>query len=194
MNETTIPLHSKSTLIKALIGAVVLSSVIYVTVVLPAEYQKDPTGTGKLLGLMVLAQEPATPPPAAAPQTTAPSATTPLMLQQVPDAQPREDETTIVVPARKGIEYKVHMNQYAQITYEWTTDSGELYFDFHGEPKGDTTGYFLSYTIATAPTMKGTMTAPFDGVHGWFWRNTSDNPITVTLKTSGVYQVKGLIR
>ena len=81
------------------------------------------------------------------------------------------------------------------MTYEWSTTSGEpLYFDFHGEPKDDTTGYFLSYTIATANKAKGSVTVPFEGLHGWYWKNTSDNTVTVILKTSGDYKVIGLIR
>ncbi len=39
--------------------------------------------------------------------------------------------------------------------YQWqTTDSSPLFFDLHGEPEGDTTGYYESYTIATSHEMK----------------------------------------
>ena len=40
-----------------------------------------------------------------------------------------------------------------QNDHEWLTD-GESYFDLHGEPEGDTTGYFESYAIATTNEMK----------------------------------------
>jgi hypothetical protein len=29
--------------------------------------------------------------------------------------------------------------------------------------------------------------AAFDDNHGWFWRNLTEEPVTVTLKTSGAY-------
>jgi hypothetical protein len=29
--------------------------------------------------------------------------------------------------------------------------------------------------------------AAFDGKHGWFWRNRTDKPVTVTLHTEGDY-------
>jgi len=31
--------------------------------------------------------------------------------------------------------------------------------------------------------------AAFDSVHGWFWRNRTDLPITITLQTAGEYLV-----
>ncbi|MBL4773182.1 MAG: hypothetical protein JKX98_06155 [Alcanivoracaceae bacterium] len=83
--------------------------------------------------------------------------------------------------------------QFDTLTYEWeTTDDSHIYFDFHGEPEGDTTGYFESYSIATTKYMKGTATVPFNGSHGWYWKNTSDQEITINLKTSGNYLVIGL--
>ncbi len=79
------------------------------------------------------------------------------------------------------------MEQYQKLTYEWITDGSTLYFDLHGEPKGDTTGYFESYAIATLDEMKGSFTAPFAGSHGWYFKNTSDVPVTVQLIVSGEY-------
>jgi hypothetical protein len=190
MNETSIPQHSKSTLLKALAGALALAAVIFVTIVLPAEFQSDPTGVGKLLGLTVLTQE------APAVEVSAAEATVPATAnanEQAQAGEAQEDVATVIVPAHRGVEYKFAMNKFAQISYEWTSEGVPLHFDFHGEPKGDTTGYFLSYTLATAAKMKGAMTVPFDGIHGWYWKNNSDQPVVVTLKTSGVYQVKGLI-
>jgi hypothetical protein len=35
----------------------------------------------------------------------------------------------------------------------------------------------------------GTMTAPFSGIHGWYWENTTDQAITVTLTSSGYYNI-----
>lgn len=180
MNEITFPLHPASTLVKALVGAIVLATIIFVTLVLPAEYNTDPTGVGKLLGLTVLT-----------PETT--EQVNEQTSEQPTEQTPQGDEATIVVPANRGVEYKFQMVKHAQMTYEWVTDGEPLYFDFHGEPKGDTTGYFESYTITTAAEVKGSMTMPFDGIHGWYWKNTSNKTVTVTLKTKGDYKVVGLI-
>lgn len=180
MTEITVPVQSTKTLIKASATAIVIAGIIFTTIVLPSEYNMDPTGAGEILGLTVLTKE--------VPKEilgTSPDQSTTQNYQ--------EHEATIVVPANRGIEYKFQMQQYANITYKWSSQGELLYFDFHGEPKGDTTGYFKSYSIATTHEMKGSMTVPFEGVHGWYWKNTSDKEITVTLKTQGNYKVVGLL-
>lgn len=52
---------SSKTLLIATVSAVVISVIIYFIVILPAEYNVDPTGIGKKLGLTVLS-EPVTDP------------------------------------------------------------------------------------------------------------------------------------
>ena len=84
------------------------------------------------------------------------------------------------------------MNQYDKVTYEWMTVGGSLYFDFHGEPEGDTAGYFESYAVATLDTMKGSFTAPFHGSHGWYWKNASNSPVAVQLVLNGQFQLIGV--
>jgi hypothetical protein len=107
--------------------------------------------------------------------------------QAVPE---RSDTVTIEIPVRKGLEYKLLMEKYAHLEYEWSTDGEELYFDFHGEPRGDTTGYFESFAITTSNNMKGSLTTPFAGSHGWYWKNETDAPVTVTLSIKGNYILK----
>lgn len=103
----------------------------------------------------------------------------------------QENEVIVIVPASKGIEYKFYVKQYQKLTYEWTSEI-PLYFDFHGEPLDyDVTKYFESYTEGIADNMKGTMTAPFEGPHGWYWKNKSGKDVSVTLKTKGNYYVIG---
>ena len=84
------------------------------------------------------------------------------------------------------------MAQYEKMTYEWLTDGEPLYFDLHGEPEADTTGYFESYAIATLSGMKGSFTSPFNGAHGWYWKNNSDQPVTIQLIVAGQFKVIGL--
>lgn len=84
------------------------------------------------------------------------------------------------------------MKQFQKVTYQWTANTDLLYVDLHGEPKGDTTGYFESYAIATAPEMKGSFTAPFEGSHGWYWRNKTAKDIQIQLTFSGAYVIEGL--
>lgn len=104
----------------------------------------------------------------------------------------QENEVSITVPAKKGVEYKFYMKQYEKLTYEWIAEN-PLYFDFHGEPLDyETTKYFESFTEGTSDKMKGTTTLPFEGSHGWYWKNNSDKNIVLTLKTKGSYNILGL--
>ena len=99
-----------------------------------------------------------------------------------------KDTIEVVIPAEGEIEYKLAAVKSAALNYAWKTDKGDLFFDFHGEPKGDTTGYFESYGKDTKAQSNGSITTPFEGTHGWYWRNDNDFPVTVTLKVKGDYQ------
>jgi hypothetical protein len=178
MSEITHPVQAISTLVKALIAALMIAIILFVTLVLPAEYNIDPTGIGERLGLTVLSGNV--------------PAEVPGRPTQEGDNAYREDETTITVPANNGLEYKFHLEQYANLSYEWSSADTEVYFDLHGEPQGDTTGYFESFAEATVNEMSGSITAPFAGSHGWYWNNTSSSEVVISLKTQGNYEVLGL--
>lgn len=181
-NSTDAPVQSTASLVKASVAAAVITALVYFMLILPSEYNQDPTGVGELLGLMVLSQtveeKGATDGDTTIPDTNA-------------NAVKQSNEVQVIVPAKRGVEYKFKMKQYAKLTYDWKSDGTALYFDFHGEPEGDATGYFESYAIATATESHGATTLPFNGVHGWYWKNTTDRDVVVTLKTSGVYEVIG---
>ncbi len=177
MDKSTPPIQTTRTLIKSLVAALSLAIVVFVTIVLPAEYNIDPTGIGARLGLTVLA--------------TAATEPTPAVFTAA-NASAREDQTTVTIPANNGVEYKFHLPQYGKLSYEWSSAANVLYFDLHGEPDGNTTGYFESYASANGSEMKGSLTAPFAGAHGWYWSNSSNADVIVTLKTQGDYTIIGL--
>ncbi len=56
MTEINPPRLETKQIIKATLAALILGTLIFVSAVLPAEYGKDPLGTGKLLGLNRLYQ------------------------------------------------------------------------------------------------------------------------------------------
>jgi hypothetical protein len=180
MNNTNIPVQSMQALIISMVSAVVLAFIILITIVGPAEYGIDPTGFGKTMGLTVLAKP--------AQQDIKAAITCPVGKKADWD-----NIVVITIPAASGLEYKFHLEQGAAIEYQWDTDGTSLYFDFHGEPAGNTTGYFKSYQEATNRFANGRLQVPFTGTHGWYWKNDSAKPVKVTLRTSGQYTIKGLI-
>ena len=108
------------------------------------------------------------------------------------ETKQQKNEVIITVPAKKGVEYKFYLKQYEKLTYNWTSES-PLYFDLHGEPLDyEQTKYFESFAVATSDKMNGILTVPFEGSHGWYWKNNSDADVKVTLKTNGNYNILGL--
>jgi len=95
---------------------------------------------------------------------------------------------TVTIPARGDKEYKLHVDKGARFEYSWETDGAELFYDFHGEPKGDTSGYFKSFKKGTSSQDIGSLTTTFAGTHGWYWKNNTQSPVVITLKTKGEYQ------
>jgi len=190
------PTLSNKALFKSTIIALVIAGIVLISFILPAEYNIDPTGIGEKLGLTVLAL------PSTKSSLTA-QINRQSKEQQLSQAesnnqdkevgsQHETDIIKVVVPAGRGVEYKFAMTQFTKMEYQWSTDNGLLFFDLHGEPEGDTTGYYESYAIATLAEMKGSFITPFSGVHGWYWKNTSDKPIVVKLTVSGEYTIVGL--
>lgn len=101
---------------------------------------------------------------------------------------PWEDTITVTIPARSDKEYKLLLKQGATFEYFWQTDGESLFYDFHGEPSGDTTGYFQSFEKNEDIQSRGSLTATFDGTHGWYWKNSTRSPVRVTLKVKGDFQ------
>jgi len=94
----------------------------------------------------------------------------------------------LTIPAQSGKEYKFHLDKGAVLEYSWQADSVELFYDLHGEPAGDTSGYFKSFETGTKASASGILTAVFEGAHGWYWRNDNAFPVAITLQVAGQYR------
>jgi len=99
-----------------------------------------------------------------------------------------KDSISITIPARGDKEYKLYLAKGATLEYVWDTDGSALFFDFHGEPAGDTSGFFESFKKSTDNQSSGSLITSFDGTHGWYWKNNTSSPVTITLKAKGEYQ------
>ncbi|OPK07368.1 MULTISPECIES: transmembrane anchor protein [Pseudomonas] len=195
-------LPSTRKLVRSTVIALLTAVGLLVTVVMPSEYAVDPTGVGRALGLtqmgelkIILAQEaladaapaqPAAPAPQVAQvQPTAKPAAQPVA---TPDPAFKTDQMTVTLKPGEGTEIKLEMLKNKTVSYEWTAAGGPVNYDTHGEPYNAEKGYFHSYTKGKqVKSDKGEFTAIFDGTHGWFWRNRSNNDVTISLKTTGDY-------
>lgn len=183
---------SPSALAKATGGAAVAAIAILTFFVLPAEYGIDPTGVGTALGItgMVAGEgSEAAPATAQAPTTTAGDQPMPTK-DAISKATPwRQDEMTITLAPHSGQEVKAHMTKADSFVFQWKTSGGPVKAEMHGEKLNATDGAFTDYWKELEMTGgQGNFTAPFDGTHGWYFRNKGETPVTVTVKTVGFYK------
>lgn len=87
----------------------------------------------------------------------------------------------------EGSEIKATMRKGEQVVFKWATDGGSVNVDMHGE-KPNAGDQFTSHWKAKVTSDQGSFIAPFEGTHGWYWRNRGDKPVTVTVKVSGFYE------
>lgn len=203
------PLPSTARLLRATLIAAGVAAVLLVTVVMPAEYGKDPLGTGRLLGLTQLSQASDETAGTVAGATTAPPAANTsdanaILAEKAKGAfgenkgqsldaaatslttgELRRDTMSITLAPGKGAEIKAHLKQGAGVVYRWKA-SGDVAVDMHGERPDVKGGAWTSYAVESAQQQaEGTFIAPFDGTHGWYWQNRSDQPVDVEVEVVG---------
>ncbi len=208
MSEIKHPILETKKIIKATVIAFIIGAVILITSVLPAEYGIDPTGVGHYLGFSKLHHHventDATAPVEMVVQQpqrllkleeggSSPDVAIPAEVNNpapVKQLEEREDSILFNVPAGKGLEYKINMLKYGKLKYEWTTDKGTVFFDFHGEVKEKIPSdnvYFESYAVAYSNNMIGNFLAPFEGKHGWYYKNNSETDMLISIRLKGQY-------
>ena len=184
-------LPSSAQLLKSTIIAIIMIVILFVMVILPAEYGTDPTGVGKLLGLkemgdikMSLLEESQN----ESLQESEPFSidTDSVEAEKISDTI-NEDVVEITIEPGKAIEIKLEMKIGDVVQYEWRTIKGGLNYNLHGDGyKGSkkSINYKKGRMVSSD---SGELKAEFDGYHGWFWRNREKFSVTVILQTSGDY-------
>ena len=99
-----------------------------------------------------------------------------------------KDTINIVIPARGEKEYKFNLAKDEMFEYSWTTDGAELFYDFHGEPAGDKTGYFKSFKKSIGSQSSGMLVTSFAGTHGWYWKNNTSSIVSIVLNAKGNHE------
>ena len=184
-------LPSSAQLLKSTIIAIIMIVILFVMVILPAEYGTDPTGVGKILGLkemgdikMSLLEESQN----ESLQESEPFSidTDSVEAEKISDTI-NEDVVEITIEPGKAIEIKLEMKIGDVVQYEWRTIKGGLNYNLHGDGyKGSKKS--INYKKGRmVPSDSGELKAEFDGYHGWFWRNREKFSVPVILQTSGDY-------
>jgi hypothetical protein len=170
-------------------GGLLAGVLIVLGAILPAEYNMDPLGLGKLTGLSRLWAPDAKSfaGGAGALAFTSPTAKVthtvdiPLGPQDWPEA---------------ALEYKVNMLPGQSILYRWqalTLDGQPITtpveYDQHGhdvveEGQSETV---VDFRKGEALSDQGSLAAPMAGIYGWYFRNHSDDPVIIRLEVEGYY-------
>lgn len=135
------------------------------------------------------APEPAPPP---APVAEVPVAVTPDPVEvavaettEAASAAPEwRDEVSYTLAPGEGIEVKLVMEEGQVARFAWTANGGVVNYDTHADGGGQSISYEQGRAV---PEQAGELVAAFTGNHGWFWRNRTDAPVTLTLRTAGQY-------
>lgn len=182
---------ARRTILLLTLGALAAALLILFAAVLPAEYNRDPTGIGRLTGIARLwAPE----------EQKIGGAITGAPASRSYPAPFRSD--IIEIPLTTGddtnggneLEYKVHLEKGASYIYSWSvagmSDPEEFYTEFHGHTVSDGKSMTVAeYRKATGSTDNGVLTAPFSGIHGWYFQNQSVGAVKVTLRLAGFYKL-----
>lgn len=167
--------------------AIIAAAAMLVAFVLPAEYGIDITGIGKLLQIKKLgadsAEAPLSPAPPATAAAVAPEVT--LVKSRMPF---NESEMSLTLQPNQGGEIKALMRQGEHFVYTWSAEGGKVTVDMHGERPNAGKEFTRYWKDKQQAGDQGSFVAPFDGIHGWFWRNHSDKPVTIKVKVSGFFE------
>ncbi len=182
------PALAKQRLALAAGAALLVAGLVLVAFIMPAEFAVDPLGIGARVGLVdlgVTGQQ-----VEALEQAAAAGGGAGQVAIVVPQQRPYNSETVeFTLPPGEGwIEYKYRLEQGESLLYTWSA-AAPVNWEFHAEPDGGPAGYAQTYEKSQGSAASGTLTAPFSGIHGWYWQNTGAQPVTVTLTSSGFYNL-----
>ena len=201
MPENT-PQHSIFIVIVTSILSALFAVFIIIGFVLPANYNIDPTGIGKKLGILGAYVNTANQPdnnPAVAQSNSAnqantpaaPVATVPTDISSLP-LEEHEDTVELVVPPKQSLTYRLSMERDYALKYTWLTDGQPLASDFRGERKDAKTNEFKSFSKKESAKLSSFFIVPFDGNFGWHWENKSEKAVTIKLHIKGAYKILGI--
>jgi len=84
------------------------------------------------------------------------------------------------------VEYKFRLKTGAMMVFNWKA-TAPVDVDFHTVPDGKPISASETFMRGPASSGQGTYRAPYPGLHGWYWLNTSKEFVTIVLNASGFF-------
>jgi hypothetical protein len=107
----------------------------------------------------------------------------------------RTDVIDIKIAPDKGLEYKLTMKKGEGVVYNVSYANlehpGMMVVEFHGHTEQvDGVGDLMFYSKTGGSPESGVFIAPWDGIHGWYFKNESPAEVTVRLDLAGFYALE----
>jgi hypothetical protein len=84
------------------------------------------------------------------------------------------------------VEYKFRLNTGEMMMFNWKA-SAPIDVDFHTVPDGKPISASETFMRGTAASGQGAYRAPYPGLHGWYWKNSTKEMVTIVLNASGFF-------
>ncbi len=180
------PVEARERLAMASGAALLVAGIVLVVAVLPAEFGVDPTGLGRKMGLMAMSDL-SRGLDAFTASRTAGTGGAPIV---APRERPYQHETVAFrIAPGDSVEYKYRLDKGDALLYSWNA-TGPVNYELHAEPDDAPRGYAESFEKrAATAAAAGTLTAPFAGIHGWYWENPGPQEVVVTVSAAGFYNM-----
>ena len=94
------------------------------------------------------------------------------------------DNISFVLQPYETIEVKYRLKKSDTIVYAWAS-SVHVDYDMHAQPDGADQEFSQSYADGKANEEAGSYTAPFSGIHGWYWENRNSEPADISIFVAG---------
>ncbi len=168
--------------------AALIAIVLLLTIILPAEYDIDPTGVGSVLGIRGLSHQAAVENVNAEIEENAMAAASPLHINHQPPLK-FVDVDLVLEPYGQG-EFKLKMQANARLSYLWHSGTDLVYADLHGHTLVVGEDGEEEIVVRYLETQEGTgesgqFDTPFGGDHGWYFLNLETRPINIRVQISG---------
>ena len=173
-------------------GGLVAGALIVLGAIMPAEFNTDPLGIGKATGISRLWAPEAKSFSDGGGATLSYSSTAPRASHVVDIPLGAADWP------EAALEYKVHMTPGQSVFFRWqalNTDGSPVTvpveFEQHGHDVVDehVPETVVDYRKDRALSDEGAMTAPLEGIFGWYFRNHAPDPIILRLEIEGYYSL-----
>ena len=99
----------------------------------------------------------------------------------------KQDAIEFTLAPGEGMEYKYRLEKGRAFVYSWTA-SAPVHFEMHSVPDGAPKTFAETFEkLDDRPAGHGSYTAPFPGIHGWYWQNRTDKPVTLKFTAAGFF-------